>query len=134
MISNRVPLPFRIVVAQCIATGVLALLWLLLTPGDALASVLAGVAVIIPNALFAWRVASAGAGANAVDEARRLVGSGIAKSLMGVVLLIAMFVAYRPEPVAFFVTLIGVQAIHWIAPLLDVPRRRDRSADERTRH
>jgi F0F1-type ATP synthase assembly protein I len=111
---------------------VLTLLWLLATPGHAIASAMAGLAVAAPNAFFAWRIAAGRPDSDGVDEARRLIGSGIAKSLLGAGLLVAIFVAYQPEPAAFFVTLIGVQAVHWTAPLFDVPRRIARSERSRT--
>lgn len=123
MISNRVPLPVRIVIAQCVATGVVTLLWLLASPGHAISGAVAGLAVVIPNAFFAWRVAAGRPDSDGIDEARRLIGSGIARSILGVGLLVAIFVAYQPDPVAFFVTLIAVQAVHWVAPFFDVPRR-----------
>jgi F0F1-type ATP synthase assembly protein I len=115
-------LPVKIVTVQVVAATVLALMFLVLGGRYAAASTLAGMVVLIPSGWFAWRVvAKDGRDEDAVDVARRLLGSGIAKLLLMAGLLVVTFVWFRPEPVAFFATLIALQAVHWCAPLLDRP-------------
>jgi F0F1-type ATP synthase assembly protein I len=121
---SRVTLPARILATQIGVTVALAVGWSSTGIDRGASSALAGVAVIVPNAFFAWRASTGHATLPATDQARRLIGSSVAKVVLGVVLLTAIFVTYRPEPLAFFVTLILVQAVHWIAPWIDVPRRR----------
>jgi len=122
--SSRVTLPFRIVAAQVGVTALLAGLWSLAGLDRGLSSALGGVAVFVPNAFFAWRVSTRADRREALDQARRLIGNSVAKLALGAGVLVAIFVWCRPEPIAFFATLITVQATHWIAPWLDVPRRR----------
>ena len=75
--------------------------------------------MIVPSAWFAWRVTAIQAPAGQeLDAARRLFGSGIAKVMATFGLLAMAFVGARPEPVAFFVTMIGVQASHLFASSL----------------
>ena len=91
--------------------------WALQGLDRGVSSALGAVAVVIPNGFFAWRVGTTRA-ADAMYEARRLIAGSVAKLLIGVGILIAAFAFYRPEPKAFFATLIVVQAVHWLAPLV----------------
>jgi F0F1-type ATP synthase assembly protein I len=127
--SSRVTLPFRIVAAQAGVAVLVAGLWSLAGLDRGVSSALGGVAVIVPNAFFAWRVTARADRPTALDQARRLVGNSVAKFVLGAGLLVAVFVWCRPEPIAFFATLIAVQVTHLMAPLLDVPRR-SRAAKE----
>jgi len=81
------------------------------------ASAWAALAIVAPNAFFAWRVSTVRA-ADATYEAQRLIVGSVVKLVLGVVMLVAAFVLFRPEPIAFFTTLIVVQAVHWLAPLV----------------
>jgi F0F1-type ATP synthase assembly protein I len=120
IVGRNLPLPFKIVTVQAVAATVLALMFLLSGGRHATASGLAGMVALLPGAWFAWRVvAEDGRERSAVDTARRLLGSGIAKLLFTVGLLVVTFVWFRPEPVAFFATLVALQAVYWFVPLLD---------------
>lgn len=120
----RGTLPYRIVALQICATVACAGLWSLAGLDRAVASALGGCAVFVPNGFMAWRVAAQSPENGAIDEARRLLAGTVAKLVLAVAFMVGAFVWYGPEPVAFFVTLMAVQAVHWIAPWLDVPRRR----------
>jgi len=86
---------------------------------QALSSVLAGVVVIAPNLGFARRVSATNAPAGQeLDAARRLLGSGIARLVLTFGLLVVAFAWFRPEPVAFFTTMIALQAVYALAPVL----------------
>jgi F0F1-type ATP synthase assembly protein I len=115
-------LPIKIVTVQAVTAAILAMMFLMLGGRHAVASTLAGVVVLIPSGWFAWRVvASNGDDASTVDVARRLLANGVVKLLLTVGLLVVTFAWFRPEPVAFFATLIALQAVHWCTPLLDRP-------------
>jgi F0F1-type ATP synthase assembly protein I len=118
-----VPLPYRIVAVQSCTAAVLAALWLLRSAADGVSSLLGGVAVIVPNAYFAWRVVGSGDRV-AIDEARRLVGGSVAKLVLGFGLLVGTFAWFRPEPAAFFTTFVVVQAAQLASPWLATARRR----------
>jgi F0F1-type ATP synthase assembly protein I len=80
---------------------------------------LAGIVVIAPSVGFARRVAAADAPAGQeLDAARALLGSGIAKLVLTFGLLVVAFAWFHPEPVAFFATMIALQAVYWLAPML----------------
>ena len=86
---------------------------------QAVSALLGAVVVIVPSLWFAWRVTTIQAPAGQeLDAARRLLGGGIAKVMATFGLLVIAFACARPEPVAFFVTMIGVQVSHLFAPLL----------------
>jgi F0F1-type ATP synthase assembly protein I len=112
-------LAFRIVAVQGVLAVLLATMFLLLSRPQAMAGLLAGVVVIAPNVGFAWRVSATNVPeGQELDAARRLLGSGIAKLIVTFGLLVVAFAWFRPEPVAFFVTMIALQAVYWLAPML----------------
>ena len=97
----------------------MSILWLF-DGSRALSALVAGVVVVVPSAWFAWRVETANAvGGEELDAARRLLGSGVAKLVLTVGLLVVALVWFRPEPVVFFATLIVLQLAYWLAPLLE---------------
>ena len=124
IIERSVPLPFRVVAVQGVLAVALTLVFLLLSRAHAMSSLLAGVVMIAPNVFFAWRVAVNVPAGQEMSAARRLVGSGIAKSLVTLALLIVVFARYRPEPFAFFATMILMQGVYWLAPLFESDERR----------
>jgi F0F1-type ATP synthase assembly protein I len=112
-------LPFRIVAVQGVLAVLLATMFLLLGRAQAMSVLLAGVVVIAPSVGFARRVVAADVPAGEeLDAARQLLGSGIAKLVLTFGLLVAAFAWFRPEPVAFFATMIALQAVYWLAPVL----------------
>jgi F0F1-type ATP synthase assembly protein I len=115
-----VPLPYRIVAVQSGVTATLAMALLMSARTDAIASLVAGVVMIVPGGYFAWRVVTTDAsGGDALHAARRLLGGEVAKLLMTFGLLVVAFVCFRPAPVAFFATMIVLQAVYWLAPMLE---------------
>ena len=117
--NGGVPLPFRIVAVQGVLAVLLATMFLLLGRTQAMSVLLAGVVVIAPSVGFARRVAAADVPAGEeLDAARQLLGNGIAKLVLTFGLLVAVFAWFRPEPVAFFATMIALQAVYWFAPVL----------------
>lgn len=109
---------FRIVAVQGVLAVLLATMFLLLSRAQAMSGLLAGIVVIAPSIGFARRVAADVPAGQELDAARQLVGSGIAKLVLTFGLLVVAFAWFRPEPVAFFVTMIALQAVYWLAPVL----------------
>jgi F0F1-type ATP synthase assembly protein I len=117
-IERSVPFAFRVVAVQGVLAATLTLMFLLLSRTHAMSSLLAGFVMIAPNMFFAWRVAANVPAGQEMSAARRLVGSAIAKQLATVMLLVIAFAAFRPDPLGFFVTMIAMQGVGWLAPLL----------------
>lgn len=114
------PLPFRIVAVQVGATAALAMMFLVIGQAHAVASLIAGVVVIVPGSYFAWRVVAMDAArGDELNAARRLLGGGVAKLVMTFALLVVTFAWFRPAPLAFFATMIALQAVYWLAPILE---------------
>jgi len=85
----------------------------------ALAGGLGGLACLLPQTWFAWRVFRAGPG----DPPRVMLAAffqgEMIKLALIVVILVAIFRAWPAVPLAPLVlTFIAVQAVHWFAPLL----------------
>jgi F0F1-type ATP synthase assembly protein I len=119
IIARSVPLAFRILAVQGAFAAALAMMFLLMGRAHAVSALLAGVVVIAPNVGFAWRVTKANAPVGQeLDSARRLVGSMIVKLLLSIGLLVIAFAYFRPDPVAFFATMIALQTVYWLAPVL----------------
>lgn len=101
--------------------------WMLAGFASGVSSLLAGLAVVVPNAYFARQVLAQREhrdGQHApLDQARALIGGGVVKLLLSIALLGVIFSSYRVEPLAFFATFIVVHAVHLIAPLVDWPPR-----------
>jgi F0F1-type ATP synthase assembly protein I len=117
-IERSVPLPFRIVAVQGVLAIALALTFVFQGREHAIAVALAALVMIVPSVLFAWRVASTNVPIEqATSAARKLLGSGIAKSLATVGLMVGVFAFLRPEALPFFVTMIALQSVFWFAPL-----------------
>lgn len=113
-------LPFRIVVLQGVVAVTIAMLLLVFGRAYALASLAAGIVVIVPGSYFAWRVAATNATCGQeLNAARRLLGGGIAKQVLTFGLLVVAFAWLRPNPVAFFATMIALQAVYLLTPMLE---------------
>jgi len=120
IIERSVPLPFRIVAVQSLLAVTLALMFSLMGRTHVTAVLLAALVVVVPSVFFAWRVVVTRVPAGQeMSAARRLLGSGIVKSLATMGLLVVAFAQLRPEPLAFFVTMIALQGVYWLAPLLE---------------
>ena len=121
-INRSVPLAVRIVILQGVLVVAIAVMLLLFDRAHALAVLVAGVVVVIPGAGFAWRVAATKADVGQeLSAARRLLGGGVAKLLMTFGLLAFALVWIRPEPIAFFATMIVLQTPYWLVPLFESP-------------
>lgn len=119
ILKGSVPLAFRIVAVQGVLAVLLATLFLLLGRAHAVSGLLAGIVVIAPSVGFARRVTAANVPeGQELDAARRVLGGGIVKLVLTFGLLVVAFAWFRPEPVAFFATMIALQAVYWVAPLL----------------
>jgi F0F1-type ATP synthase assembly protein I len=112
-------LAFRIVAVQGVLVAMLTMMFLMLGGAHAVSALLAGVVVIAPSIVFARRVAAATVAGQELSAARRLIGSGVAKLVLTFGLLGVAFACFRPEPVAFFATMIAAQAAYWFAPMLN---------------
>ncbi len=120
IVERIVPLPLKIVAVQGVFTVALSMLFFVSGGAHAMAALSAGVAIVVPGAWFAWRVNSTRAVAGqSLDAARRLLGSGVTKQLLTVGLLVVAFAWFRPEPVAFFATMIALQGVYLLTPLLE---------------
>ncbi len=87
--------------------------------GPAAASILGGVACLVPQTWFAWRVFRVGPG----DPPRAMLAAfyqgEVVKLALVAIVLITIFRAWPQVPLAPLVlTFIAVQAVHWFAPLL----------------
>ncbi|HTO58620.1 MAG TPA: ATP synthase subunit I [Pseudomonadales bacterium] len=116
---------FRVVAVQGVLAVTLTMMFLLFSRAHALSCALAGAVMLVPNMYFAWRVAVDVPAGQESSAARRLLGSGIAKSLATIGLLIAVFAYFRPQPLAFFATMIVLQGVYWFAPFFDLDVRFD---------
>ncbi len=122
--------PIRIVVAQGGVTLVMALGWLIGGVTHGVSSLVAGLAVVVPNAYFAWRILTAGQRMDPQIQARALMGNSIVKLLLSLGILVLIFSSYHPDPLAFFSTFIVVLVVHFMASLVDGPPRSRKSADQ----
>jgi hypothetical protein len=107
-----------------------------MSAAHALAALTAGVVVIVPSAGFAWRAATSASGVgvheavgaaeasrDAIRQAQALLGGAVARFVATVALMAGAIVWLRPNPLAFFGTLVALQAAYWIAPLTAGPPR-----------
>ena len=134
--ERSVPLAFRIVAVQGVLAAMLTMTLLMLGRAYAVSALAAGVVVIAPSFIFAWRIVRTHASpGEELGVARRLMVGGVAKLLATVGLLVVAFVYVRPEPVAFFATMIALQAVYWFAPMLDpdASHRIGETSDKETR-
>lgn len=119
--------PFRIVGLQVAAVGAVCLLMLFSGLGQAGSAVLGGVAIVLPNALFAFGAArrlSTDRDDARLREARRLVGHATGKLMLSAVLMALAFSLATVEPLGFFAALtvaILVQMIAPAVPWVDAP-------------
>lgn len=90
----------------------------------AISAVLGGLVCIIPNAYFANNVFKY-QGARAAKQIVNSFFKGEAlKLITSILLFTAVFVLYRVNPIAFFVSYIMVLMTHWITPLIIVNKQK----------
>jgi len=83
---------------------------LLLSPAQALAALAAGAVCIVPGGYFAWR-------SERERSAGRLLGQGVAKFVLTLVLMALVFASMKPPPLGFFATFVLMQAMYVLVPL-----------------
>jgi F0F1-type ATP synthase assembly protein I len=126
------PLPYRVLVVQTLVAGLIAaVLVLLVSAAYAVAALLAGITVLIPNAYFAWRVVNLDAGDDPERASRRLVLQGLLKQLLMLAMMVAVFIGGAPAALPFFGTLIALLGTHGLAAALlgRPPRGRTANSD-----
>lgn len=105
-----VPLSYRIVTLQLGTALAMAGALLLMSTAQALAALAAGAVCVVPAGYFAWR-------AERERSAGRLLGQGVAKFVMTLVLMALVFVWLKPPPLGFFATFVLMQAMYVLVPL-----------------
>ena len=129
--------PYRIVIWQILATAaVSAALFLLEVSGggwdepfrglnQAVAALAAGTASVIPAALFAWRAA--------VERSPgRFLLQGVAKFMLTILLIAAWIVLIELAAAGFFGTLILLQLMYVVEPLVRNGRLKDGKTERQT--
>lgn len=111
------PLPLLIVVLQSMTSLVVAAGLALVDNAQAWAALLAGVVCVAPGGYFAWR-------ALAERSPGRLLGHGLAKSLVTVTLMALVFAVLQPRALGFFLAFVLMQAMYVIGPLAFGTRER----------
>ena len=116
--TDSIPV-FRIIWLQLIGTvTAAAIMLLLLDKVSAYSALLGGMVCVIPSAFLAYRFV------NALGMARNrvfgyLMLGELGKLIFTGILFALVFMFIEPlETLLFFVTFIGVQALHWFAPIL----------------
>ena len=115
----------RLLVCQIALTLLLAFAnWLLFGVKSGCSSILGGMIIIIPNAYFAWRVFRYQGAKSARKIVNGLYKGEAIKFLLTLVLFAMVFILFKVEALALFVTFIMVQAVIWFAPLFfDIKHR-----------
>ena len=104
------PLSYRIVTLQACAAMIAAVCLLLLSVEEATAALLAGAVGVIPGGYLAWR-------AQVERSPGRLLGQGMVKFVLTVVLMAVAFVWFKPPPFGFFATLVLMQIMYIVGAL-----------------
>ena len=108
--KGLVPLAYRIVTLQACAAMVAAVGFLLLSADEASAALLAGAVGVIPSGYLAWRT-------QVERSPGRLLGQGMAKFGLTLLLMTLAFVWFSPPPFGFFATLVLMQLMYIIGAL-----------------
>jgi F0F1-type ATP synthase assembly protein I len=107
---SAVPLSYRIVTLQLVTALSSAAVLLLVSVDQALAALAAGVVCILPGGHFAWR-------AERERSPGRMLGQGVVKFVMTLVLMVLTFAWIRPSALGFFATFGLMQAMYVLVPL-----------------
>jgi F0F1-type ATP synthase assembly protein I len=75
------------------------------------AALLAGAVTVLPGAWFAWR-------ATAERSPGRLLAHGAARLILTLTSMVLVFMVLEPEPLGFLLTLILMQAMYVVGPLV----------------
>lgn len=108
--KGLVPLSYRIVTLQASAAIVAAVGLLLVSADEASAALLAGAVGVIPSGYLAWR-------AQVERSPGRLLGQGMAKFGLTLVLMTLAFAWFKPPPFGFFATLVLMQLMYIVGAL-----------------
>ena len=115
------PEPYRIVGLQGVVVAAVALPLWMVGAAQAGSAVLGGLTVVLPNAYFALgavRRAIPDGDAERLNEARRLLGRGVAKWALTALLLVAVFRFVPVAPLGFFGALTAALLAQAVAPLV----------------
>jgi F0F1-type ATP synthase assembly protein I len=104
------PLSYRVVTLQAFAALIVAACLLLLSAEEASGALLAGAVGVIPSGYLAWR-------AQVERSPGRLLGQGMVKFALTVVLMALAFVWFKPPPLGFFATLVLMQLMYIVGVL-----------------
>jgi F0F1-type ATP synthase assembly protein I len=113
-------LPLTIVALQLAVALFVATLLLLMDASQAIAALLAGAVVVVPNGYFAWR-------AGVERSPGRLLAHGMMRLVLTLALMALAFAVFKPAPLGFFTAFVLMQAMYVAGPLLfGRPIRQDR--------
>ena len=104
------PLSYRIVTLQLCTAVLMAGALLLVSMGQAVAALLAGLVCVLPGGYYAWRVESE-------RSPGRLLGQGVVKSILTLVLMALVFAFLKPALIGFFATFVLMQLMYIVGPL-----------------
>lgn len=115
--EDGLPLAYRIVILQVCTALLMAAGMFFLSEDQALAALLAGLVCVIPAGYYAWRVAGE-------RSPGKLLGQGVFKFVLTLVLMALVFAWLKPPPLGFFATLVLMQLMYVVGPLGQVEKTR----------
>jgi F0F1-type ATP synthase assembly protein I len=104
-------LPLMIVALQLSSALVVATVLFLVDASQAIAALLAGAVVVLPNGYFAWR-------AGVERSPGRLLAHGMMRFVLVLSLMALVFAVFQPAPLGFFSAFVLMQAMYVAGPLL----------------
>jgi len=104
------PVSYRIVTLQAFAAIAAAAVMALISAEQAVAALLAGAVGVIPSGFLAWRV-------QVERSPGRLLGQGVVKFVLTVVLMAMAFAWLKPASLGFFATLVLMQLMYVVGAL-----------------
>ena len=125
----RNPAMHRVIVAQLVATFLLALLLLPVSVNTAVSAFVGGLCCGIPNAFLIWKAFQyRGASAAKAIVSSFYLGE-IGKFVLTILAFVLVFTLIKPvEPWALFGAFFVVQSINWLTPLL-VKQRQSKNSN-----
>jgi F0F1-type ATP synthase assembly protein I len=104
-------LPLTIVALQLAVAVIVAVALLLVDASQAIAALLAGAVVVLPNGYFAWR-------AGVERSPGKLLAHGMMRFVLTLALMALAFAVFKPAPLGFFSAFVLMQAMYVAGPLL----------------
>jgi F0F1-type ATP synthase assembly protein I len=108
--SAEQSLPLVIVALQLATSLMVAAGLALVDPAQAIAALLAGAVTVLPAGYYAWR-------ARHERSPGRLLGQGVMKLVLTLVLMALTFAVFEPAPLGFFAAFVLMQAMYVVGPL-----------------